>query len=69
MFTREPSDYQRLYSLDIFGEEDRGENDQLDVYREFQEDMTKTTEGKYEISVPWVTEAIMSNSNLEQTVR
>ena len=69
MFTREPSDYQRLYSLDIFGEEDGGENDQLDVYREFQEDMTKTTEGKYEISVPWVTEAIMSNSNLEQTIR
>ena len=69
MFTREPSDYERLCSLDILGVENRGENDQLDVYREFQEDITKTIEGRYEISVPWVTGAIMSNSNLEQMVR
>ena len=67
LFVRQPSDYERLYSLDILGVEDRGENDQLDIYREFQENITKTTEGRYELSVPWVSGATMSSSNLEQS--
>ena len=61
---REPSDYERLNSLDILGVEDRGEND---LYREFQENITKTTGGRYELSVPWVSEATMSSSNLKQS--
>ena len=31
LFTRESSEYERLYSLDVLGVEDRGENDQFDV--------------------------------------
>ena len=35
LFTRETSDYERLYSLDVLGVEDRGESSQLDVHTEF----------------------------------
>ena len=31
-FSREVQDCQQLYSLDMLGVEDRGENDQLDVH-------------------------------------
>ena len=41
LFTRESSEYKRLYSLDVLGVEDRGENDQLDVFREFKENVTR----------------------------
>ena len=37
LFTRESSEYERLYSLDVLGVEDRRENDQLGVFREFKE--------------------------------
>ena len=52
MFTKETSGYERLYTLDVLGVEDRSENDQLDVYLDFQENITKTTEGRYQVSVP-----------------
>ena len=65
MFTRETSDYEKLYSLDVLGVEDRGENDQLDVLRDFQETITKTREGRYEVGVPWVPGTVLSNNNLE----
>ena len=54
MFTRETSDYERLYSLDVLGVEDRSENDQLDVHRDFRENIIKTSDGRYEVAVPWV---------------
>ncbi len=41
LFTRESNDYERLYSLDVLGVEDRGENDQLDVMRELKENITR----------------------------
>ena len=34
-FSRETSDYERLYNLDVLGVRDRGEDDELDVYTEF----------------------------------
>ena len=37
MYRRDVSDYQMLYSLDVLGVEDRGEDNQLDVYNEFNE--------------------------------
>jgi len=33
MFMREMNDYERLYTLDVLGIEDRGKNDQLDVLK------------------------------------
>jgi hypothetical protein len=44
MFIRETNEYERLYPLDVLGIEDRGEVDQLDVYRE-------RNDGRYEVSV------------------
>jgi hypothetical protein len=65
MFTRETNEYERLYSLDVLGMEDRGEGDQLDVYREFQESITTRNDGRYEVSVPWKPGAELVNSNKE----
>ena len=62
MFTREHgNDFERLYSLDILGIEDRGEDDQLDVYKEFKENISRQIDGRYEVNVPWIT-----GSNLEE---
>ena len=33
MYLREVNDYEKLYSLDVLGVEDQGENDQFDVLR------------------------------------
>jgi gentisate 1,2-dioxygenase len=33
MYCRDVSNYQMLYSLDVLGVEDRGEDDQLDLHR------------------------------------
>ena len=46
-FSRESEDCQQLYSLDVLGVEDRGENDQLDVHREFKENITRDANGRY----------------------
>ena len=39
MYLREVNDYEKLYSLDVLGVEDRGENDQFDVLRDFKENI------------------------------
>eukprot|EP00794_Sanderia_malayensis_P011544 gene11544-12737_t len=52
LFTRESNDYETLYSLDVFGGEDTGENDQLDVMMEFKENITRQEEGRYNVNVP-----------------
>ena len=41
MYVREVSDYEKLCSLDVLGVKDRGENDQLDVLREFKENVVR----------------------------
>ena len=48
MYVRETDEYERLYSLEVLGVEDRGEADQLDVYKEFQESISKRSDGRYE---------------------
>ena len=35
MYVRETDEYERLYSLDVLGVENRKEDDELDVYKEF----------------------------------
>ena len=67
MFTRETSDYERLYSLDVLGVEDRGENDQLDVMREFHENISRKDDGRYEVNVPWVPGANLNKTNEVQS--
>ena len=65
MFTRESTDYKKLYTLDVLGVEDRGENDQLDVCREFKENITRSDDGRYKVQVPWIPGQHLPNSNVE----
>ena len=63
-FTRETSDYEILYSFDVLGVEDRGEDDQLDVCSEFRETIVKRNDRRHEVGVPWpVPGAELSNTN------
>ena len=63
MYLREVNHYEKLYSLDVLGVEDRGENDQLDVLRDFKESVVRREDGRYEVGFPWIPGAILSNTN------
>ena len=63
MYLREVNDYEKLYSLDMLGVEDREENDQLDVLRDFKESVVRREDGRYEVGFPWIPGAILSNTN------
>ena len=65
MFSRESSNYEKLYTLDILGVEDRVGNDQLDVCKEFKEKITRSDDGRYEVNVPWIPGQHLPNSYLE----
>ena len=62
-FTRETSDYEKLYFLDVSGVEDRGEDDRLDVCSEFQENIVKRSDGQCKVGVPWFPGPKLSNTN------
>ena len=49
MYTKVVSDYEKLYSLDVLGVEDRGENNQFDVYKKFRENIVRQSDGRYEV--------------------
>lgn len=51
------------YSLDVLGVEDRGENDQLDVLREFKDDITRQEDGRYQVRVPWIPGSALTSTN------
>jgi hypothetical protein len=53
-FTGESNYYEQLYTLDVVGVEDRGENDQLDIYHEFKENITRADDARYQVKVPWI---------------
>ena len=67
LFTRESSEYERLYSLDVLGVQDRGEHDQLDVFREFKENVTRQEVGRYKkrynVNVPWIPGMELTETN------
>lgn len=63
MFVREVNDYERLYSLDVLGVEDRGENDELDVLRKFKDDITRQEDGRYQVRVPWIPGSALTSTN------
>ena len=60
MYMRELNDYEKLYSLDVLGVEDRGENDQL---RDFKESVVRKQDGRYEVGFPWIPGATLTNTN------
>ena len=65
MFTRDSNEYEQLNSLDVLGIEDRGEDDQTHVYREFQENIIVREDGRYEVSVPWIPGVELGKTNEE----
>ena len=67
MYVCDHSDYEQLYSLDVLGVEDREEKDQSTIYAEFQESITRKEDGRYEVAVPWIPGAVLSNTNEEPT--
>ena len=46
-------DYEQLCSLDVLGLADTHENDQLEVYEEFKEQLERSPAGWYETKLPW----------------
>ncbi len=69
LFTTEVADYERLYSLDVLGIEDRKENDQDEVLLEFTENITRKADGRYEVNIPWIEGSKLRETNLEQSRR
>ena len=67
MFTRESSEVERLYSLDALGVEDRGENDQSDVFREFKENVTGQEDGRYNVNMLWIPGMKLTETNEAQS--
>ena len=64
MFTREHgNEYEGLYSIVILGIEDRGEDDQLDVYKEFKENVSRQNNERYGVKVPWIPGSILEERN------
>ena len=47
------SDYEQLCGLDVLGLDDTPENDQGVVYKEFEEQLTRSPAGWYETNLPW----------------
>ena len=66
LFTRESSEHERLYSLDVLWVEDRGEDDQLDVFIEFKENVTRQKDGRYNVNVPWILGMELTETNEAQ---
>ena len=63
MYMRELNGYEKLYSLDVLGVEDRRENDQLDVLRDFKESVVRKQDGRYGVGFPWIPGATITNTN------
>ena len=63
MYLRGFNDYEKLYSLDVLGVEDRGENDQFDVLRDFKENFARRNDGRCEVRFPWIPGAELSSTN------
>ena len=67
MFFKETSNCDKLYSLYVLGVEDRGEDDQLQVYSDFKENVTRKDNGRYEVSVPWIPGSELYNTNEQRS--
>ena len=68
-FSRDTTDYEQLYNLDVLGVRDRGEDDELDAYTEFKENIVRKHDGRYEVNIPWMPGAKLAGTNEEQSRR
>ena len=60
-------DYEKLYTLDVLGVEDRKEFDQEEVRKDFLENVIQLKDGRYQVKIPWIDERIPSNANEVQS--
>ena len=67
MYVSDTEDYERLYSLDILGAEDRSENHPREVYKEFIENIQIDAQGRYEVGIPWIPGNTVTESNEVQS--
>jgi len=51
MYVKDNNDFEKLYSL---GVEDRGEDDLSDIHKEFNENIVRNKDGRYEVKIPMV---------------
>lgn len=49
--------------MDVLGIEDRGENDLMEVLRDFKESVVRKEDGRYEVNFPWIPGAMLLNTN------
>ena len=55
LFTKSSeSEYRELYSWDILGLKDEAEHSQVTVYDEFNENIVRNQDGRFEVKLPWV---------------
>ncbi|XP_028405760.1 uncharacterized protein LOC114528332 [Dendronephthya gigantea] len=66
-FSREFQDCHQLYSLDVLEVEDRGENSQLDLHKEFKENIVQNENGRYVVKVPWIPGSHLNETNEAQS--
>ena len=66
MFARENIECERLYSLDVLGVEDRGDNNS-EILNEFKENSTRKESGRYEIGFPWISGKKPLETNEQQS--
>ena len=60
------SNCKQLYSLVVLEVAD-GENDHLDVYAEFKENIARKPDGRYEVNFPWIPGSQLSETNETQS--
>lgn len=68
MYIQEANNDEKLYSLDVQGVEDRGENDPLKMLIGFKESIRRGENGRYEVSVPYILGNSLSSTS-EQPCR
>ena len=57
MYVKDSKDFEKLYSLDILGVDDRGEDNLSDIHKDFNENIAKSEAGRYEVKYPGFQEA------------
>ena len=62
-------DYERLCALDVLGLQDPPSGNQVDVYEEFKEQLTRSSDGYYETGLPWKGNCSELPNNYEGSVR
>ena len=69
MFIKKAGEYEKLYSLDVLGVEDRGEDHQWNVYSSFKESITRGVDCQYQVSMPWIPGSSLSSTNEQPSRR